>query len=256
MRGLLYRPLPKPQDLKVDAPASGLDTDEEIWPGFIDLLQPDVLLMLQEKGRVLSYDENIATFDGEERWFTYTQDDPGKGARKFNTITDGSVLVLKANTRKGPKLIKASCNRNDPNAAANHASFLNSLAPRTYIDWLVSFDTDSKFVTAWNDAASDGKRFKLHQGSFKEGTGPINQVHVGYVIFRSTVSQHWLLFTAPGQNGQTKFEHIGVDPTTGVDNSDTKGTLTFIASPAPFTLGQVQGFAQHEIIKHTEGVWP
>lgn len=238
-------------------PATGLfgelSTEEEVWPGFIEILEPDTVNhTLYERGRMLVYTSPV----DEERWFTYTQDDAGKGVKKFLAIGDGSILVLRANTSSASQTTWQNCNRNASNAATNHASFVASLAAHTYTDWLVSSGIgDSTFVDQWN-AASSSERFKLMQGTYNQTDGSTSMSHVGYVLYRTSSSQYWLLFSASGSGGEIAYTNIGVDPNTSQDNSSTKGALKFVASTGTFTLSQVQAFPAHTILKHAIGTWP
>lgn len=234
----------------------GVRTDqEEIWEGYIEVLQDDFAgAPLAERGRVLVYQDAVE----EERWFLYTQDDPGKGAKKFKPIANGSTMVLTANQTAAAQQTHAACARSDPNAAANHASFRAGLAAHTYVDWVVTPNqTDADFAAAWA-AAKDGERFKLLQGSYNGGTPSLSWV--GYVIWREATSQHWLLFTAAGANGETKFAQIGVDPNTGKDNSGplgSGGTLGFTAADGvTLDTTALAALPAHGIILHTETQWP
>jgi hypothetical protein len=228
--------------------------EEEIWQGYIEILQPDIAgAALAERGRILTY----ATPVNEERWFTYTADDPGKGMKKFLSIVDGSVMVLSANQTPGATLTWSSCDRNDPNAAANHASFRAGLAPHDYVNWDVAqHKPDADFLTAWN-AAAVGERFKLYQGAYNAGAPTVNWV--GYIVWRSTGSQHWLVFEKPGANGETKFLFVGVDPTSGNNNSgptSSHGTLKFVAHNVTLTAADLTALPQHNYIRHLEQTWP
>jgi hypothetical protein len=234
----------------------GARTDqEEIWEGYIEVLQDDFAGgPLAERGRVLVYQDAIE----EERWFLYTQDDPGTGAKKFKAITDGSTMVLAANQTVAAQQIHASCARADPNAAANHASFRAGLAAHTYVDWAVGQNKpDADFAAAWA-AAKNGERFKLLQGAYNGGAPKLNWV--GYVIWRASGSQHWLVFTANGANGETTFEHIGVDPNTGTDNSGplgAYGTLGFTAADGvTLDATALAALPSHNNILHAETQWP
>lgn len=234
----------------------GARTDrEEIWEGYIEVLQDDFAGgPLAERGRVLVYQDAIE----EERWFLYTKDDPGKGAKKFKAIANGSTMVLAANQTVAAQQIHASCARADPNAAANHASFRASLAAHTYVDWAVTAgESDADFATAWA-AAQNGERFKLLQGKYNGGVPVLSWV--GYVIWRETGSQHWLLFAASGADGEAAFVTIGVDPNTNADNSGPKGshgTLGFTAADGvTLDANALAALPAHSNILHAETQWP
>jgi hypothetical protein len=228
--------------------------EEEIWQGYIEILQEDIAgAALAERGRILTYETPVS----EERWFTYTADDPGKGVKKFLAIVDGSVMVLSANQTAAATLTWSSCDRNDPNAAANHASFRASLAAHDYVNWDVAqHKPDADFLTAWNGAAAS-ERFKLFQGAYNAGAPLVNWV--GYIVWRKSGSQHWLVFEKNGASGETKFEFVGVDPTTGTNNSGatgSHGTLKFVAHNVTLTAADLTALPQRNYIRHLEQTWP